>query len=86
MKTPLVSVIIPYYKKLNFFKKTYFSVIKQSYKNLEVIIIYDDPSKFDLKTLRKIINKKNTKTIVNNNNLGVGKSKTLELVFRKVVI
>ena len=83
MKTPLVSVIIPYYKKLNFFKQTYFSVIKQSYKNLEVIIIYDDPSKFDLKTLRKIINKKNTKIIVNNNNLGVGKSRNIGIGISK---
>ena len=83
MKTPLVSVIIPYYKKLNFFKQTYFSVIKQSYKNLEIIIIYDDPSKFDLETLKKIINKKNTKIIVNNNNLGVGKSRNIGISVSK---
>ena len=36
----LVSVIIPYFKKKNFIKKTINSIKKQTYKNLEVIIIY----------------------------------------------
>ena len=37
-----VSVIVPYYKKKNYIKKTINSIKLQSYKNLEIIIIYDD--------------------------------------------
>ena len=41
----LVSVIIPYYRKKHYILRTLKSVIKQTYKNLEIIIIYDDPKK-----------------------------------------
>ena len=35
----LVSVIIPYYKKKKYFSKTISSVLAQTYKNLEIIIV-----------------------------------------------
>jgi len=38
----LVSIIIPYYKKKKFFKKTIKSVLGQTHKNFEIILIYDD--------------------------------------------
>ena len=44
----LVSVIIPYYKKKLFIEETVNSAIYQSYKNLEIIIIYDDSCTDDL--------------------------------------
>ena len=74
MNKPLVSVIIPYYNKIDFFKKTYISVINQDYKNFEVIIVYDDEDKKDLEILKKIIKKK-TKIIINKKNLGAGFSR-----------
>ena len=40
----LVSIIIPYYKKKDFISSTIESVLKQSYKNFEVIIINDEQS------------------------------------------
>ena len=43
MKKPLVSIIIPYFKK--FIKKTINSIFNQSYKNLELILVYDDENK-----------------------------------------
>ena len=43
-----VTVIIPYYKKIKYFKKTLKSVLSQSYKNFEIIIIYDDEDKSEL--------------------------------------
>ncbi len=74
----LISIIIPYYKKKKFFKKTINSVINQSYKNFEVILIYDDVNKLDLKfinfTLKKI---KNKKIIINKKNLGAGMSRNI---------
>ena len=44
----LVSVIIPYYKKRKFISETIDSAVNQTYKNLEIIIVYDDVNKTDL--------------------------------------
>ena len=72
----LISIIIPYYKKKKFFKKTITSVINQSYKNFEVILIYDDVNKLDLKFINFSLKKiKNKKIITNKKNLGVGMSR-----------
>ena len=72
----LISVIIPYYKKRQYIKATLDSVVNQSYKNLEIIIIYDDNDKKDLKYLKSItIKEKRVKFVVNLKNIGVGKSR-----------
>jgi teichuronic acid biosynthesis glycosyltransferase TuaG len=72
----LVSIIIPYYKKKIFFKKTIDSIKNQTYKNFEIILIYDDSNRSDLifvkKTLKKI---KNKNIIVNKKNMGAGISR-----------
>ena len=39
------SIIIPYFKKKFFVKQTLNSILNQTYKNFEVIIIYDDEDK-----------------------------------------
>jgi teichuronic acid biosynthesis glycosyltransferase TuaG len=73
---PLVSIILPYYKKINFFKETYKSIKNQNFKNFELIIIYDDQ---DLKDYYKILEivKKNQKIkiFLNKKNLGAGLSR-----------
>lgn len=72
----LVSIIIPYYKKKLFFKKTIDSIKNQTYKNFEIILIYDDSNRSDLifvkKTLKKI---KNKNIIINKKNMGAGISR-----------
>ena len=71
----LISVIIPYYKR-QYIKATLNSVVNQSHKNLEIIIIYDDKDKKDLKYLQSItIKEKRVKFVVNLKNIGVGKSR-----------
>jgi len=71
-----VTVIMPFYKKIEFFKKTYLSLINQTYKNFKVIIVYDDEKKDELIKLKKIIGgKKKFKIIVNKKNIGAGKSR-----------
>ena len=61
-----VSIIIPYYKKRIFFLDTLKSVINQTYKNFEIIIIYDDESQADLVYLKKIIKfNKKIKLLIN---------------------
>ena len=72
----LVSVIIPYYKKRNLIKETIVSVINQSYKNLEILIIYDDTNLNDFEYLQEISKLDNRIKIINNNNrLGAGLSR-----------
>ena len=40
-KEPLISIIIPVYKVEKYLKRCVDSVIKQTYKNLEIILIDD---------------------------------------------
>ena len=72
----LVSVIIPYYKKKRFFRKTLLSIINQDYQKLEIIIIYDDTNILDLNFLKKISKiDKRIKLIINKKNIGAGLSR-----------
>ena len=81
---PLISIIIPYYKKKEYITQTINSIIKQSYKNFELIFIYDDPDKSDLKYVKKILkNIKRKKIIINNNNMGAGLSRNLGILKAK---
>ena len=74
----LVSIIIPFYQKKLFFKKTINSILKQTYRNYEIILVYDDPNKQDLIFVKKILKKiRKKKIIVNNKNLGVGYSRNI---------
>ena len=82
-----VTVIMPYYKKIKYFQKTYLSLISQTYKNFNVIIIYDDKDTSELIKIKKVVKKKNFKFIINKNNIGPGKSrnKALKLVKTKYI-
>ena len=72
----LISVITPYYKKKKFINQTINSVLRQTYKNFELIIIYDDKNKSDLTFIKQITKKdKRVKIIDNKNNMGAGKSR-----------
>ena len=81
---PLISIIIPFYKKKKYISQTINSIIKQSYKNFELILIYDDPDKSDLKYVKKILKKiKRKKIIINNVNIGAGLSRNLGILKAK---
>ena len=54
----LISVIIPFYKKINYIEKTILSILNQTYQKFEIIIVYDDQNLEDLVILKKIIDKK----------------------------
>ena len=72
----LISVIIPYYKKKEYIISSINSALNQTYKNLEIIIIYDDLNKEDLNLLKKIKKKdKRIKIYINKKNLGAGRSR-----------
>ena len=74
MKT--VSIIIPYYRNINFFSQTLDSIKNQSFNDYEIIVIYDDEDKKDLTHLKKLlkINKK-IRLIINKKNIGAGFSR-----------
>ena len=76
-KKNFISIIIPYHKKRIFFKETIESINKQSFKNFEVIIIYDDTDKTELDYVKKIIRnlKFKKKLIINNKIIGAGLSR-----------
>jgi teichuronic acid biosynthesis glycosyltransferase TuaG len=80
----LISVIIPYYKKINFIFNAINSVLNQTYKNFEIIIVYDDPNKSDLKVIKKKFNNISCiKYICNNKNFGVAYSRNLGIKYSK---
>ena len=54
----LVSVIIPYYKKKKYIELAINSVIHQTYRNFELIVVYDDENKEDLNILKDIKKKR----------------------------
>jgi len=84
MNKTSVSIIIPYYKKKFYFKKTISSVLKQTYKNYEVILIYDDKDKSDLAFVKTTIKKiRNSKIIINQSNLGVARSRNIGIKHSK---
>ena len=74
----LISVIIPYYKKKIYIKRALESVYNQTYKNFEIIIVYDDTDLSDFFYLKELLKKNyKIKIIVNKNNLGAGFSRNI---------
>jgi teichuronic acid biosynthesis glycosyltransferase TuaG len=69
----LISVIMPYRQKREYVHKAIRSVLEQTYKNFELIIIFDDEKKNDLNFIKLITkNKKKIKIIINKKNIGAG--------------
>ena len=66
----LISIIIPYYKKKRYIKLTLQSILRQKYKNFEILIIYDDADTEDLLFIKKLKKKdKRIKLIINKKNI-----------------
>ena len=80
----LVSVIIPYYKKKKYFSKTINSVLAQTYRNIEIIIVYDD---LDISEYKFLVNfkKKHKKILIhmNKKNIGAGLSRNVGIKLAK---
>ena len=80
----LVSVVIPYFKKKKFIEKTINSIKSQTYKNIEIIIVYDDKDHSDLHLIKKIKNSDNRiKLIINKKSLGAGRSRNVGIYHSK---
>ena len=70
MKQKLVSVIIPYFKHINYIEELLISIKKQTYKNIEIILI-DDGSRDGSLKLLKLLSKKYKFSLFNQKNKGV---------------
>ena len=57
MKKPLISIIVTYYNKKKYIKKTINSLINQTYKNYQLIFVFDNQDKEDLFFIKKILKK-----------------------------
>ena len=65
-KRPLVSIVITYFKKKKYIKKTLNSIFNQSYKNFELIFVYDDSNISDFQFIKKLLFKFKRKKIILN--------------------
>ena len=73
-----VSIIIPYFKKKDYINLALKSVLNQTYKNFEIIIIYDDQNLEDYFYLfNEFKNITNIKIFKNIKNLGAGASRNI---------
>ena len=73
-----VSVIIPYFQKEKYILSTLKSVLNQTYRRLEIIIIFDENDKKNLSIISKFSKlDKRIKLIVNKKNLGAAKSRNI---------
>ncbi len=76
-----VSIIIPFKENVDYLFLALDSIFKQTYKKFNIIIIYDNEDKKDLKKINKFISKKDIKKkfsiriILNKKNLGAGESR-----------
>ena len=81
---PLVSIILPFFKKIDYIFETIDSVLNQTFQDFEIILIYDDTELDDLKLIQKrFINNSKIKIIKNEQNLGAGLSRNIGIAHSK---
>lgn len=74
----LVSVIIPTYNRKNIIKRAIDSVLKQTYKNIELIIVDDCSTDGTMEEIQKYYNHiENLIYVINDTNQGAGKSRNI---------
>ena len=78
----LISIIMPYYKKSEFISETINSILSQSIKEFEIIIIDDELSESSLRVLTDLKRlDSRIKVFKNNENLGAGQSRNNAINF-----
>ncbi len=75
---------MPYYDKIRFIESSLKSVLNQTYKDFEIIIIYDDEEKKDLEFIQNLITiDERVRLIINDKNIGAGPSRNKGIKFSK---
>lgn len=75
--TPLVSVIIPAYNAEKFLSKTLESVLSQTYKNIEVLVIDDGSQDKTAEIVKSIAQKDSRVILLQQQNIGVAAARNL---------
>ena len=84
----LVSVVIPYFKKREYIKGCIQSVLRQNYKNFEILIVYDGKDFSDLAYIKDIVKKDNRIFLIKNNKLlgaGLSRNKGISIAKGKFI-
>lgn len=71
MNGPLVSIIVPAYNIAEYVEKTVFSILEQSYRNLEIILVNDGSKDDTLHILEQLAEKDSRVRIIHKENGGV---------------
>ena len=80
----LVTIIMPFYKKRSYIYRSIKSAINQTYRKIEIIIVYDDINISDLNYVKKISKlDRRIKLIVNTSNKGAGYSRNIAITKSK---
>ena len=66
MSNPIVSIIMPYYKKDEYIYETVESILKQTFQNFEIIIVDDERTNQSLKIMEKLKDKDGRIIIIEN--------------------
>lgn len=88
MKDDLISVIIPLYNDRKYIKKCLKSIIRQTYQNLEIIVINDGSTDDSLNICRKM-QKKDKRIIIKsqkNSGCAVARNKALKIARGKYIV
>ena len=75
---PLVSVVVTYFKKKKYILRCLKSISAQTFRNFEIILVYDDNDKEEFQYIKDLKKKfKNLIVYKNKKNLGAGESKNI---------
>jgi len=78
-KFPLISIIVPIYNRQFFLKNCIMSIINQSYRNLEVILVNDGSTDNSLLICKEFANEDSRVKIIDIKNSGVGTARNVGL-------
>ena len=71
MKEPLISIIVPIYRVEEYLDKCLSSIINQTYKNLEIILVNDGSDDNSIKIAKKYAKKDERIKIIEEDNKGL---------------
>tara|TARA_Y100001970_G_C14033304_1_gene749755 strand:- start:219 stop:965 length:747 start_codon:yes stop_codon:yes gene_type:complete len=81
---PLVSVVVTYFKKKKYILRCLKSISAQTFRNFEIILVYDDNDKEEFQYIKDLKKKfKNLIVYKNKKNLGAGESKNIGVKISK---
>ena len=79
IKNDLISIIIPIFNTEKYLSKTINSILSQSYKNIEVILVDDGSDDNSLSICKEYAKKDNRIVVIHNENSGVSKTRNIGL-------